>query len=145
MRIKGEKHASAPRRGGSRRIDKTLTYKIFLRGLALDVVVGVLPEERLAPRRVVLEIAAVCAAPAEPAADDLRAVVDYRGIEAAALAAATGTSFLLVETLAATVADAVVAVPGVLEAVVTLDKPGALAACDSVAVQIVKTSVKKSY
>ena len=138
MKRNEEKKSPADRCGGASGGDKSLTYRVFLRGLALDVVVGVLPEERLAPRRIILEVEAVCAAPADPAADDIRTVVDYRLIRQAAADAAAGTACQLVETLAARIADAIVAVPGVREAAVTLDKPGALEACESVAVQIVR-------
>lgn len=115
-----------------------MQYNVFLRNLEISAVIGVLPEERIAPRRLVVNVAAVCEAPGLPAADDLRAVVDYRLIRQAAVDAAAGTACQLVETLAARIADAIVAVPGVLEASVTLDKPGALANCESVAVQIVR-------
>ena len=138
MKRNEEKKSPADRCGGASGGDKSLTYRVFLRGLALDVVVGVLPEERLAPRRIILEVEAVCAAPADPAADDIRTVVDYRLIRQAAADAAAGTACQLVETLAARIADAIMAVPGVLETSVTLDKPGALADCESVAVQIVR-------
>lgn len=113
-------------------------HTVFLRNLDLSAVIGVLPEERIAPRRLVVNVEAVCAAPDDPAADDIRAVVDYRLIRQAAVDAAAGTAFQLVETLAARIADAIVAVHGVLETTVTLDKPGALDNCESVAVQIVR-------
>lgn len=113
-------------------------YTVFLRNLELDVVIGVLPEERLAPRRLLVNVAAVCETRGATAADDIRDVVDYRLIRQAAVDAAAGTAFQLVETLAARIADAIVAVPGVLEARVTLDKPGALETCESVAVEMVR-------
>ena len=69
MKRNEEKKSPAERCAGASGGDKSLTYSVFLRGLAMDVVVGVLPEERLAPRRIILEVEAVCAAPADwPAA-----------------------------------------------------------------------------
>ena len=75
--------------------------------------------------------------------DDVEALkaallVMRQALDVARADAAAGTACQLVETLAARIADAIVAVPGVREVAVTLDKPGALEACESVAVQIVR-------
>ncbi|MGI5867940.1 MAG: dihydroneopterin aldolase [Kiritimatiellia bacterium] len=111
-------------------------HTIFLRNLEIDVLIGVLPEERTGLQRLVLNVEAVCEVPlAGVVADDIRGVVDYRQIRQAAVDAAAGTAFQLVETLASRIAKAILAVPGVLKVAVTLDKPGALEGCESVAVR----------
>lgn len=112
--------------------------KIIVRNLGVEAVLGVLPRERLAPRRIVVNIVAGCDTAAAGGSDDLADAIDYRQIRDRAAAAAGSSSFFLVEALAEHVAGAVLSIAGIKTVTVTVDKPGALESCDSVAIEITR-------
>jgi dihydroneopterin aldolase/2-amino-4-hydroxy-6-hydroxymethyldihydropteridine diphosphokinase len=62
---------------------------------------------------------------AEVQGDSLEGTVDYRTLATTATDAVSRGSFVLLETLAGAVADAVGALPGVRRATATVHKPGA--------------------
>ena len=122
------KHVSPSPRGGR--------DTIHIRDLVISCMVGTRPEERHRKRRVVLNIALHCDLSRAGRSDDLRHTVDY-GAVCARLQQVVGASrFQLVERLAQLVADTSLAFPGVAGVAVTLDKPGAVRGCRSVAVAI---------
>jgi dihydroneopterin aldolase len=112
--------------------------KIFLRNLELDAVLGVLPRERLAPRRIVVNIVAQCDCATAGASDNLADAIDYRKIQELVRDTAADSSFYLVEALAKRIADAVLSIEGISSTTVTVDKPGALEFCESVAIEITR-------
>ncbi len=112
--------------------------KIIIRNLEVEAVLGVLPRERLAPRRVVVNIIAFCDTSAGGGSDDLADVIDYRRIRDRAVAVASSSTFFLVEALAEHIAEAILSIGGIKNVTVTVDKPGALESCDSVAIEITR-------
>ena len=112
--------------------------KIFVRNLSLLALVGVLPHERLAPRRVFVNLSWLCDVSRAAASDDLYDAVDYANVCEAVKIRVQQSSFRLIESLASCIADAVLTFSGVVEVTVTLDKPGAVEGCESVAIEITR-------
>ena len=100
--------------------------------------VGVLPHERLAKRPVLVNLALVCDISRAAVSDDLNDAVDYANVCEAVKIRVQQSSFLLIESLASCIADAVLTFSGVVEVTVTLDKPGAVEGCESVAIEITR-------
>ena len=109
---------------------------IHIRDLTVSCIVGTRPEERRRKRRVVLDITLACDLAQAGHSDDLRHSVDYAAVGARVRRVVAGSRCLLIERLAQLVADTCLAVTGVTGVKVTLDKPGALRGCRSVAVEI---------
>ena len=70
--------------------------------------------------------------------DDLNDTVDYKAIKLAILALVEKSEFLLIESLADRIATLCTQADKVESATVTIDKPGALRFCKSVAVEITR-------
>ncbi len=87
-------------------------YTILLEGLELRMGLGIHPEERAAPQRVMLNVALHCRYPARPE-DRIDAVIDYDFLRAAIHALAGSRHFELQETLCEEVAALALADPRV--------------------------------
>lgn len=83
--------------------------RIEVRGLRLDAVHGVSEEERAAPQPFEVDLDLHVALAPAGAADELSATADYAAAVAAAASVLRGPPRRLLETLAADVADAVLA------------------------------------
>jgi 7,8-dihydroneopterin aldolase/epimerase/oxygenase len=117
-----------------------LDGEILLRGLAARCVIGVRPWERRRRQRVVLDVALTADLGAAASTDDLAQALDYKVLKDDILAHVRTSSFRLLEALAASVADLVLADPRVRAVDVTVDKPGALTGARSIAVRIRRTA-----
>jgi dihydroneopterin aldolase len=84
---------------------------------------GASPGERDAPQDFVVDLGVRV----EVGADRLDATADYRGVVEAAREAVAEGEYVLLETLARAVVDAVQAVPGVTRVVAVVHKPEAAA------------------
>ena len=115
-----------------------MTGKIFLRNLEIETIVGILPHERNTPRKVVINLAVECDMYHSFSSDNLQDSVDYRIIRDNVVNVVKEASDFLIERLACRVADVVLEIGGVNKVTVTIDKPGALQSCDSVAVEITR-------
>jgi dihydroneopterin aldolase len=92
--------------------------RIEIRGLRLLGTHGVLPEERTRPQPFEVDADLVVSMVAAGSSDDLADTVDYAGVVDRIAAVVEGTtSFLLLEALAAAVADEVLATDGRVQAV----------------------------
>jgi len=111
---------------------------IHLRDLRVSCVIGTLPEERKAQQEVVLNIVLRADLSAACRSDRLADTLDYARIEREVVEAVEGSSFFLLERLAEEVARVCLAPDRVDSVRVTVDKPGALPACRSVAVEILR-------
>lgn len=87
-------------------------YTILLEGLELRIGLGIHPQERAAPQRVMLDVAMTCSYPAPPA-DRIDAVVDYDFLRDRIHALAASRHFELQETLCDQVAALALADPHV--------------------------------
>lgn len=113
--------------------------EIRIDGLRLSVRVGVAPEERASPRELVARLALETDLSAAAASDDLADTVDWAALSAKLRATAAARPWRLVESLAAALADAALAEPGVRRVRIRVDKPGAMPGVDSFSVALVRS------
>jgi len=113
--------------------------KIFIRKLALRCIIGIYPEERVEKQDIVINVEMHCDLRKAGRSDDLNDTVDYKSIKKAILALVETSSYLLIESLAESIADIALANDKVEQVVVTIDKPGALRFAKSSAVEITRT------
>lgn len=88
-------------------------YTILLEGLEVVMGLGIHPEERAAPQRVVLDVSMDCTYPAPPE-DRIDAVVDYDFLREGIIRLAALRHFELQETLCEAVAALAFADPAVV-------------------------------
>lgn len=112
--------------------------KIFIRDLALRCIIGIYPEERREKQDIVINVEMQCDLRKAGRSDDLKDTVDYKAIKKAILKLVEESGFLLIESLAENIADIALADDKVQQAIVTIDKPGALRFAKSSAVQITR-------
>jgi dihydroneopterin aldolase/D-erythro-7,8-dihydroneopterin triphosphate epimerase len=113
--------------------------RIHIRDLALRCIIGANPEERREKQDVILNITLHCDLATAGQSDRLEDTVNYKAVKKAVIALVDGSSFLLIEKLAAEVARVCLDAPGVTKVRVAIDKPGALRFARSVAVDIERT------
>jgi dihydroneopterin aldolase len=109
---------------------------ILIRDLEIDCVIGVLPHERNAPQRIVLNLRLACDLTRAGSSDKLADTIDYAVLAGKIRALVAGSTCQLIEALAQQVAQLCLAVPAVHGVTVTLDKPGALPGARGAAVEL---------
>lgn len=97
-------------------------YTILLEGLEVPMGLGIHPQERAAPQRVVLSVAMTCRYDAAPE-DGIEAVIDYDFLREGIRALAESRHFELHETLCDAVAALALSDPRVVQARVRSMKP----------------------
>ncbi len=107
---------------------------IKLKNLRLRTIVGVNNWERTQAQEVVLNIAMEFDGSAAAASDNIADTIDYKALKHRIMDAVEGSSFYLLERLAARVIEVIKSDPKVNWASVEIDKVGALRFCDSVSV-----------
>jgi len=112
--------------------------KIYIRDLALQCIIGIFPEERTNKQDVIINITLDCDLHTAGESDALSDTVDYKTIKLNILAFVEKSSFQLIESLAEGISQICLADPRVQNTTVTIDKPGALRFCKSVAVEITR-------
>lgn len=108
---------------------------VFVRGLRLDAEIGVHDHEHGRTQPLVVDIEVE--APGAGAAERLGETLDYNALVEAAQAVATGGHVLLVETFAARLLEACLALPEVSRARVRVEKPGALSSAAAAGVELI--------
>lgn len=114
------------------------TDRIYLRDLVAECVIGVEREERDHPQQVCINVRLSCDLDRAAQTDALPDTVDYKALKDAIVERVRRSRFFLIERLAGEVAALCLDVPGVEEARVTVDKPGALTGTRSVAVELTR-------
>ena len=112
--------------------------RIFIRDLALRCIIGIYPEERREKQDVVINVEMHCDLRKAGRSDELSDTVDYKAIKKAILKLVEESGFQLIESLAESIADIALADDRIQQAVVTIDKPGALRFAKSSAVEITR-------
>lgn len=113
--------------------------KIFIRDLTVMTVVGTRPDERLAPRPLKLDVCMYCPLEKAGRSDDLMASVNYQAAAELLLELGRNSSFLLIEAFAEKAAAILLENFELLRQVtLTVDKPHAIGAATSVAVEITR-------
>lgn len=110
--------------------------RIFLRGLSLDMRIGVYAHEMGATQRVSIDVDVYLAPPTKPVQDDIRNVLDYDFIRDEVQAFIADRHINLQETLAEAVAEICLARPEVLAVRVATSKPEAYENCDFVGYEV---------
>lgn len=91
--------------------------RIELRGLRIDAICGMLPHERTTPQPLEIDVDLVVDLSTAGESDDLADTVDYGAVTAEAERVATTLQPLLLEHLAARIAEGVLAVDGRIDQV----------------------------
>ena len=112
-------------------IDKT-----HIRDLLLRTVIGINPEERNIKQDLLLNLILYTDQKPAAADDDFNLTVDYKSAKTAIINLVESSSYGLIETLAAAIAERLLEIDGVQACRVSVDKPGALRFARSVAVEI---------
>ncbi len=112
--------------------------KIHIRDLALRCIIGLYPEERTNKQDVIINVTMETDLRAAGKSDDLNDTVDYKAIKLNILEFVENSSFQLIESLAEGISKICLEADGVQSVAVTIDKPGALRFCKSVAVEIIR-------
>ena len=109
---------------------------VGINNLRLRAIVGVTAEERKKRQELIVNIRADYDISNAISADDISTAVDYSPVAKSIAEKVEGTSFNLVETLAASVLGMVMADERILHATVRVDKPTALRFADSAYVEL---------
>lgn len=112
--------------------------RISIAGLRAHCILGVHEWERLIKHEIRLDLTVQLDAARAAKTDDVRNAVDYSRLANRVLKRVRESRFHLVESLAQSVADVCLATRGVQGVQVRVEKVGALAAADSVAVEITR-------
>jgi dihydroneopterin aldolase len=110
--------------------------RIFLRGLAIDCIIGFIDWERRVKQTVVidLEMAADCRRAA--LSDDVADTLNYKSVAKRLISFVEGSNFNLVETLVERIAGVILEEFGVAWLRLTVSKPGAIRGSRDVGVTI---------
>ena len=112
--------------------------KIHIRNLALRCIIGIYPEERTKLQDVVINVTMETDLRKAGQSDDLNDTVDYKTVKLEILDLVEKSEFKLIESLAERISEICLKANGVQSVTVTIDKPGALRFCKSVAVEITR-------
>jgi FolB domain-containing protein len=114
--------------------------RIFIEGLLVRGIVGIKPDERENPQDIVIDVTMGVDTRAAASSDDIADAVNYRSVTKAIIAHVEGGEPMLVERLAAEIADLCLRFDErVTEVEVELHKPGALRFAESVGIVIRRT------
>lgn len=111
---------------------------IHLRNLRAQTLLGVYDFERISLREVLINLAITIDASRAIVSENVADTLDYAVLEQQIIASLAKQQFQLLEALATHVAGIVMDHPLALEVRVTIDKPGAVKAAESVAVEYYK-------
>jgi D-erythro-7,8-dihydroneopterin triphosphate epimerase len=113
--------------------------RIHIRDLSLRCIIGLYPDERKNKQDVIINIVLETNLRTAGKSDSLTDTVDYKAIKLAILDFVENSSFQLIESLAEGIAGICLKDARVQKTTVTIDKPGALRFCRSVAVEITRS------
>jgi dihydroneopterin aldolase/2-amino-4-hydroxy-6-hydroxymethyldihydropteridine diphosphokinase len=116
-----------------------MTDQIQIKDLLLRAIIGINDEERRNRQDVLINITLHADTRAAGRSDDMADAVNYRTLTKRIIALVEGSSFYLVEKLAAEIAALCLDDPRVEQADVRVEKPGALRFARSVGVEIQRT------
>ncbi len=113
--------------------------QVHIRDLRLRGIVGINPDERVNRQDVVVNVTMWVNTRAAAASDDIADAVNYRTVAKAIISHVETEEPMLVEKLAADLVRLCFGDDRVVEAEVTVEKPGALRFADSVGVTVRRT------
>jgi dihydroneopterin aldolase len=109
---------------------------IYIRDLVFDAIIGVLPIERTTPQPICINLEVTVDTRAAARSRDLKDTLDYAALAEAVKHLTIKAECLLVETLAAQIAELALAQPMASAVLVDINKPNALADAAGVGVRI---------
>lgn len=109
--------------------------KIFVRDLTFDAILGILPEERVKPQPVVINLTLIANTATAAASKNIDDTLNYAELADAARLLAIEGEYLLIETLVEDIAKLCL-VSGADAVAVRVEKPKAVAAAAAVGVEI---------
>jgi dihydroneopterin aldolase/D-erythro-7,8-dihydroneopterin triphosphate epimerase len=116
--------------------------RIFIRDLSVMGIIGINPEERVTPQEVLVNATLWVDSRQAAKSDDIADSVNYRTVTKAMIAHIEAGTPMLVERLAAELAEVCLgAAPGVRAVEVTVEKPGALRHARSVGITVRRSRV----
>ena len=119
--------------------DQEFPYDLIeIKDLLLRTIVGIKPEERVKKQDVLLNISLLTDVRPTAASDDIEDAVNYRSVAKQVIALVEDSDFHTLEKLASEVARLVVTRFAVVEATVSIEKPGALRFARSVGITVVR-------
>jgi len=110
--------------------------EIFIEGLAVRAIIGVLPSERQRPQPLTIDLRLGWDVSGAAATETLSDTLDYAAVALTAEEVAVEGAFLLVETLAERIAERLLAAWPTPHVEVRVRKPLAVAGADAVGVRI---------
>ncbi|MGD9597106.1 MAG: dihydroneopterin aldolase [Steroidobacteraceae bacterium] len=113
--------------------------RIFLRGLAVDCVIGFIEWERRIKQTVVIDLELPVDCRAAAVRDRVEDTLDYKKVAKRVIAFVEASSFHLVETLAERIAQLILAEFALAWVRVSVNKPGAIRGSRDVGVTIERT------
>jgi FolB domain-containing protein len=113
--------------------------KILIKNLACKAIIGILPEERVAPQPLNINLAIETDTTAAAFTADLGQTIDYARIAQEVAELAVGAEAHLLETLAEDIAKYVLSHERALGVTVALDKPAAIDNAETVGIEIYRS------
>jgi FolB domain-containing protein len=111
-------------------------YKILIRNLHAQGILGVNPQERTEPREIIINITLFTDLPIHIHFDDISGCVDYSLVANEVRSLVEKSQRFTVEALANDIAELCLKKSGVKKLLVRVEKPGALLHAESVGVEI---------
>lgn len=99
--------------------------KIFLNQLEITTIIGTLPNERIVPQKIIVDIEITTLMKTAAFSDDLTDALDYSAVENEVVKLAENSSFYLLEALLNAIGTAVTGHPEVISCKVRIEKPAA--------------------
>jgi FolB domain-containing protein len=112
--------------------------KIMIKDLLVRCIVGVNDDERREKQDVVINVTLEADLSRAGATDSFTDAVDYRSVKKRILKEVEPSEYFLVEALAERIAAVCLDTPGVMSALVSVEKPSALRFARSVGVEILR-------
>jgi dihydroneopterin aldolase len=122
--------------------DPHASDRIFLRGLAVDCIIGFIDWERRVKQTVVIDLEMSIDCRQAAIRDDVAETLNYKTVAKRLIAFVQESNFNLVETLVERIANLILAEFGVAWVRVTLSKPGAIRGSRDVGVTIERTQAQ---
>ncbi|MDH5636896.1 MAG: 2-amino-4-hydroxy-6-hydroxymethyldihydropteridine diphosphokinase [Nitrospinota bacterium] len=114
--------------------------KIILDDLEVECIIGIFDWERETKQKVRISFELDCDISRAARTDDIQDTVNYKTISKKIIALVEPSGFFLIETMAEKIAQLCLAHKGVLRAMVTVSKPGAISGSNNVSIQVTRPS-----
>jgi FolB domain-containing protein len=118
-----------------------MTDRIHIRDLVVPGIIGINPDERVNQQDILVNLTLWVDTSPAAASDDIADAVNYRTITKRIIAHIQSGEPMLVERLAAEIADICLEDGRVRQVEVTVEKPGAVRHARSVGISIIRTDV----